>query len=149
MELMTSASAILSRHAGVLHPRLHHLQQRRRHPRGGTGHQRPRPAGNLQHRARVYRLAGEVIDDAQINSVPSSLTLGQPLLEIRPRWERLGTGLPHPDFGFAAAALSDGAFVDEFFLNDDKVDMFLFSEAADRQELEAGESPRLFARRAP
>src|SRR5690606_38604371 len=43
-------------------------------------------------------------------------------------------------FGYAAAALSDGAFVDEFYLNDDKIDMFLFSQAADRQELSQLES---------
>ena len=84
----------------------------------------------------VYRLAGELIEDAQINSVPSSLTLGQPLLEIRPRWERLEElGFDTADFGFATAALTDGAFVDEFYLNDDKIDMFVFSRAGDRQEL--------------
>lgn len=84
----------------------------------------------------VYRLAGELIEDAQINSVPSSLTLGQPLIEIRPHWERLEElGFSTGDFGFATAALTDGAFVDEFYLNDDKIDIFVFSEAADRQEL--------------
>lgn len=89
----------------------------------------------------VYDRAREVIDDAQINSAPSSLTLGQPLLEIRPRWERLAElGFRAPDFGFAAAALSDGAFVDEFYLDDDKIDIFLFSEVADRQELSRLES---------
>ncbi len=89
-----------------------------------------------QTASEVYRQAEELIDDAQINSVPSSLVLGQPLLEIRPKWERLEElGFDARDFGFAAAALSDGAFVDEFYLGDDKVDMFLFSEAADRQEL--------------
>ncbi len=86
--------------------------------------------------AEVYRRAGAVIEDAQINSVPSSLVLGQPLLEIRPRWERLAEmGFGARDFGFAVAALSDGAFVDEFFLDDDKIDIFLFDQAADRQDL--------------
>lgn len=89
----------------------------------------------------IYRRAGEAIEDAQINSVPSSLTLGQPLLEIRPHWERLEElGFRARDFGFAAAALSDGAFVDEFYLNDDKIDIFLFSKAADRQSLDKIES---------
>ncbi len=84
----------------------------------------------------VYRLAGEQIENSQINSAPSSLTLGQPLLEIHPRWERLEElGFQTRSFGFAAAALIDGAFVDEFYLNDDKVDIFLFSEHADQQEL--------------
>ena len=89
-----------------------------------------------QTATEVYRKAEALIEDAQINSVPSSLVLGQPLLEIRPRWDRLEElGFGARDFGFAAAALSDGAFVDEFYLGDDKVDMFLFSEAEDRQEL--------------
>ncbi|MDF1812446.1 MAG: efflux RND transporter permease subunit [Verrucomicrobiales bacterium] len=85
----------------------------------------------------VYRLSGEYIKNAQINSVPSSLTLGQPLLEISPKWERLEElGFDAGSFGFAVAALSDGAFVDEFYFNDDKIDIFLFSEAEDRQELD-------------
>ena len=86
---------------------------------------------------RVYQDAGRIIADARINSVPSSLTLGQPLLEIRPKWDRLAEmGFDAPDFGYAAAALTDGAFVDEFFLNDDKVDMFLFSSALQQQRLD-------------
>jgi multidrug efflux pump subunit AcrB len=86
---------------------------------------------------RVYQDAGRIIADARINSVPSSLTLGQPLLEIRPKWDRLAEmGFGTPNFGYAAAALTDGAFVDEFFLNDDKVDMFLFSRALHNQQLD-------------
>lgn len=87
--------------------------------------------------ARVNLMAAEKIPDAQINSTPSSLTLGQPLLEIHPRWERLEElGYNARDFGFAVSALSDGAFVDEFFLGDDKIDIFLFSPRGDRQHLE-------------
>lgn len=86
---------------------------------------------------RAYRRAEEVLDNARINSTPSSLTLGQPLLEIRPRWERLAeAGLGTREFGYAVAALTDGAFVDEFILNDDKVDIFLFSEAVTGQSLD-------------
>ncbi len=89
----------------------------------------------------VYRMADELIENSQINSVPSSLTLGQPLLEIHPHWERLEElGFSTGDFGFATSALTDGAFVDEFYLNDDKIDIFLFSEAADRQDLSQVES---------
>lgn len=85
----------------------------------------------------VYRLSNDYIQHAQINSVPSSLTLGQPLLEIKPKWERLEElGFNAGDFGFTVAALSDGAFVDEFYFNDDKIDIFLFSESGDRQSLE-------------
>lgn len=84
----------------------------------------------------VYRRVSEIMEEAQINSAPSSLMLGQPLLEIRPRWERLAElGFNTRDFGFAIAALSDGAFVDEFYLDDDKIDIYLYDLAADRQEL--------------
>lgn len=86
---------------------------------------------------QTYRRAGDVLDNARINSTPSSLTLGQPLLEIRPRWERLAeVGLGASEFGYAVAALTDGAFVDEFILNDDKVDIFLFSRAVTDQRLD-------------
>ncbi len=90
-----------------------------------------------QTASRVNRIAAEKIPDARINSTPSSLTLGQPLLEICPRWERLEElGFNARDFGFAVSALSDGAFVDEFFLGDDKIDIFLFGSNADRQSLD-------------
>lgn len=87
---------------------------------------------------RVYRRAVEVLDDPQINSVPSALALGQPLIEIRPRWERAAEhGFTAEELGYAVAALSDGAWVDEFFLDgDDKIDMFLFSTAGTAQALE-------------
>ncbi len=84
----------------------------------------------------AYRRAGEVLENARINSTPSSLTLGQPLLEIRPRWERLAElGFTTQEFGYTVSALSDGAFVDEFFLADDKVDIFLYSRSLNRQQL--------------
>ncbi|MCB1133424.1 MAG: efflux RND transporter permease subunit, partial [Verrucomicrobiae bacterium] len=97
----------------------------------------PELPGIYQTALDVYQRAGEVIGGARINSVPASLRLGQPLLEIRPKWERLAEmGFGAPDFGFAVSALTDGAFVDEFFLNDDKVDIFLFSDALNRQRLD-------------
>ena len=85
---------------------------------------------------KIYTNAEELIDGAQIDSDPGSLVLGQPLLEIRPKWERLEElGFEARDFGFGAAALSDGAFVDEFYTGDDKIDIFLFSEAGNKQSL--------------
>jgi multidrug efflux pump subunit AcrB len=54
--------------------------------------------------------------------------MGQPLLEIRPDWERATElGLDTSDLCYAIWAFTDGAFVDEFFLGDDKIDMFLYS----------------------
>jgi len=85
----------------------------------------------------IYAKAEALIADAQIDSDPGSLVLGQPLLEIRPKWERLEElGFEARDFGFAAAALCDGAFVDEFYTGDDKIDIFLFSEAGNAQSLD-------------
>ncbi|QOL24822.1 efflux RND transporter permease subunit [Thalassotalea sp. LPB0316] len=85
----------------------------------------------------VYQQAEQVFDNPQINSEPGSLTLDQPLIEIKPRWQRLAeAGINNNDFGYAIAAMSDGAFVDEFILNDDKVDIFMFSGAGNEQSLD-------------
>ena len=84
----------------------------------------------------AYVAAGQLFDNPQLSSEPSSLSLDQPLVEIRPRWQRLAElNFSAADFGFAVSALSDGAFVDEFFLADDKVDIFLFSSAGAEQSL--------------
>lgn len=85
----------------------------------------------------AYRRAEQVFDDPQIGSSPGSLTLDQPLVEIRPRWDRAAElGFTAQELGFAVAALTDGAFVDEYFRGDDKIDMFLFSSAGNEQQLE-------------
>lgn len=84
----------------------------------------------------AYVAAGQLFDRPQLSSEPSSLSLDQPLVEIRPNWQRLAElNFTAADFGFAVSALSDGAFVDEFFLADDKVDIFLFSHAGAQQSL--------------
>lgn len=84
----------------------------------------------------AYVAAGQLFDKPQLNSEPASLSLDQPLIEIRPNWQRLAElNFRAADFGFAVAALSDGAFVDEFFMADDKVDIFLFSNAGVKQSL--------------
>ncbi len=60
----------------------------------------------------------------RIGSSPSSLSLDQPLVELRPHWERAAElGWMRARLGFAVAALTDGAFVDEFFRDDDKIDI--------------------------
>ena len=94
--------------------------------------------------AAIYRVAAdtetrarEVFERPRIRSRPSSLTLSQPMVEIRPYWERLAqTGLSNSDMGFTVAALTDGAFVDEFFIDDDKIDIYLFSDAGSGAALE-------------
>jgi len=86
----------------------------------------------------AYRKAQEIFDRPQVNSEPSSLSLDQPLLEVRPDWERLAElGFTAQGFGFAVAALSDGAFVDEFILGDDKIDMRVYSSAGSAQDVDA------------
>ncbi len=83
------------------------------------------------------RRAKEVFDRPRVRANPSSLTLSQPLVEIRPNWEHLAqTGMSNADMGFTIAALTDGAFVDEFFLDDDKIDIYLYSTAGNNATLE-------------
>ncbi len=52
------------------------------------------------------------------------------MIEIRPEWVRAAElGMGTADIGFTVAALTDGAFVDEFLLADDKIVMYLYSNA--------------------
>ncbi len=77
---------------------------------------------------RAFIKAKEIFDNPQVRPQPSSLTMGQPLLEIHPDWERAAElGLDTTELGYMIWAFTDGAFVDEFFLGDDKIDMFLYS----------------------
>lgn len=79
---------------------------------------------------RAFIKAKEIFDNPQVRPQPSSLTMGQPLLEVRPDWERASElGLETNDLGYMIWAFTDGAYVDEFFLGDDKIDMFLYSTA--------------------
>jgi multidrug efflux pump subunit AcrB len=85
----------------------------------------------------AYRRAGEVFDGPRIQSQPSSLTLAQPMVEVRPRWERAAElGMSAEALGFTVAALTDGSYVDEFFLADDKIDMYLYSEVGQSAALD-------------
>jgi multidrug efflux pump subunit AcrB len=78
----------------------------------------------------AYRRAGEVFDSPRLRADPSTLSLSQPLIEVRPKWVRASeVGMTTQDFGYTIAALTDGAFVDEFYLDDDKIDIYLYSKA--------------------
>ncbi len=84
----------------------------------------------------AFRYADAAFDNPNINSSPGSLSLDQPLIEVRPNWYRAAElGFSADGLGFAVAALTDGAFVDEFFRGDDKIDIFLYSSAGDSQQL--------------
>jgi multidrug efflux pump subunit AcrB len=86
----------------------------------------------------AYRRAQEVFDSPRIRANPSTLSLSQPLIEITPKWTRASeVGMNTGDFGFTVAALTDGAFVDEFFLDDDKIDIYLYSKAGTNASLDS------------
>ena len=77
---------------------------------------------------KTFIQAQSVFENPQIRPEPSTLALGQPLVEVRPDWERASElGLDVGDLGYSIWAFSDGAFVDEFFLGDEKIDIFLYS----------------------
>lgn len=84
----------------------------------------------------AYRYAEDALDDPQIDSSPGSLSLDQPLVELRPDWNRAAElGFTADSLGFAVAALTDGAFVDEYFRGDDKIDVFVYSSAGSDRAL--------------
>ncbi len=81
--------------------------------------------------------AEDVFGNPRINSNPSSLALTQPLIEIQPDWSRSAElGLTTSQLGYSVAALTDGAFVDEFFQGDDKIDIYLYGEAGGATKLD-------------
>ena len=62
----------------------------------------------------------------------------KPLIEIKPKWSRASEmGMITRDFGYTIAALTDGAFVDEFYLDDDKIDIYLYSESGKNASLDS------------
>lgn len=74
-----------------------------------------------------YRKAQEVFGNPRIQTSPTSLSLAQPMIEVYPDWERLEEiGMTAGDLGTTVAAFTDGAFVDEFFQDDDKIDIYLY-----------------------
>ncbi|MEM7191824.1 MAG: efflux RND transporter permease subunit, partial [Pseudomonadota bacterium] len=88
--------------------------------------------------ARAYRRAGEIFDNPRIQADPATLTLSQPLIEVRPKWERAAElGMNADDVGFTVAALTDGAYVGEFFRGDEKIDIYFYSKDALRTSLDS------------
>ncbi|MEJ2298877.1 MAG: efflux RND transporter permease subunit [Woeseiaceae bacterium] len=74
--------------------------------------------------------AEALFEGGQVNSDPSPTGLGmsQPIARVVPDWERAAElGVTQDQLGYTLWAYSDGAFVDEFYLDDDKLDMYLYS----------------------
>ena len=79
----------------------------------------------LRYEQRQYYLSGLIMADEIFSQV---MALAQPMVEVRPRWERTAElGMTAASLGFTVSALTDGSYVDEFFLDDDKVDIYLYS----------------------
>jgi len=86
----------------------------------------------------AYQRAGEVFEAPRVQSQPPALSLAQPMMEVRPRWERAEElGMTGDDIGFIVSAMMDGSYVDEFFLADDKIDIYLYSTAGREVALES------------
>jgi multidrug efflux pump subunit AcrB len=85
----------------------------------------------------ILRRAEALFDGAQIRSTPppTSLALSQPMAHIVPDWNRAAElRIAQSELGYTLWAYSDGAFVDEFFLDDDKLDIYLFSSEGTVQQ---------------
>jgi len=79
--------------------------------------------------SRLEREAERVFDNPRIQSQPASLSLAQPLIEVHPLWSRAAeVQFSTQALGFTVAALTDGAYLDEFFLGDDKIDIYAYSQ---------------------
>lgn len=79
----------------------------------------------------LFDRAGEAFDNPGLNATPPTLSLSQPMIEVRPDWARAAElDISVSDLGFAVASMTDGAFAGDFFQNDDKIDIFFYS--ADR-----------------
>lgn len=77
---------------------------------------------------KAFLRVKQVLNDPQIKPSPSSLSLGQPMVEIRPDWERAAElGVNADELGYLVWALADGAYHDDFYEADDKIDIYLYS----------------------
>ena len=90
--------------------------------------------------------AERAFQDPQIGSSPNSLSVDQPFIEVRPDWNRAAElGFTAADIGFSVAALSDGAFVDEYFSDAEKIDVYLYSDKGEFQDVSKLSDIPLFA----
>ncbi len=86
----------------------------------------------------AYRRAGEIFDNPRIQADPPTLTLSQPLVEVRPDWVRAAeVGLTAENLGFIVAAITDGAYAGAFYQDDEKIDIYFYSGKGAGSELES------------
>ena len=84
----------------------------------------------------AYQRSQALFGNPRIQSQPPSLSLAQPLIQVLPDWERAAElGLSTEAIGFTVAALTEGAYVDDFFLDDDKIDVYLYGAGTGGPEL--------------
>ncbi|WP_372958036.1 efflux RND transporter permease subunit [Marinobacter sp.] len=84
----------------------------------------------------AYDRAQEIFDNPRIQSQPSTLTLAQPLIQVRPDWDRAAElGLGTEAIGFTVSSMTEGAYVDDFFLDDDKIDVYVYGSQGRDTEL--------------
>jgi len=77
----------------------------------------------------AYARANDIFDNPRVRATPSTLSLSQPLVEVRPDWDRAAElGMDAEALGFSVAAMTDGAYVDEFFREDDKIDIYFYNQ---------------------
>ncbi|MDR5886957.1 efflux RND transporter permease subunit [Vreelandella janggokensis] len=80
---------------------------------------------------RIYERAQATFDNPRIQSRPSALDLGQPLIEIYPDWERAAElGFDTEALGTAIAVLTNGSYLDDFYLGDEKIDLYGYGPEA-------------------
>lgn len=81
----------------------------------------------------LYAIAGwayakslELLPGAQIRPLPG-LSMGQPTIKLIPDWEKAAElGINTPDLGYTIWSLVDGAYLDDYFLEGEKIDIYLY-----------------------
>ncbi len=96
----------------------------------------PDLASIYQAARAAYNQAQTVFNNPRVQTQPPTLSLAQPLIQVRPDWERSAElGLDASSIGFVVSALTDGAYVDDFFLGDDKIDIYAYGRDGASPEL--------------
>ena len=86
----------------------------------------------------AYQRAEEIFDNPRIQSQPSTLSLAQPLIQIMPDWDRAAElGLGAESIGFTVASLTEGSYVDDFFLDDEKIDIYVYGSEGRNPSLDS------------